>query len=147
VTNLARPAERAVAFSNQRSTAEQRIREGFLLQFAVPRSLPTLACLPIASWMSRLQLTDTGADNWRARTGKNGRHRLAGLLRQSVFGRLAGYEGRERRQEAVPRPGDAPAGRRPGNCRNRAAERPCPFHPLGLPFAPRPSLGRSPTRY
>ena len=24
--------------------------------------------------------------------GKNGRHRLAGLLRQSVFGRLAGYE-------------------------------------------------------
>jgi Transposase DDE domain group 1 len=36
-----------------------------------------------------LGLTDTGAD---ARTGKNGRHRLAGLLRQSVFGRLAGYE-------------------------------------------------------
>ena len=27
-----------------------------------------------------------------ARTGKNGRHRLAGLLRQSVLGRLAGYE-------------------------------------------------------
>jgi hypothetical protein len=27
-----------------------------------------------------------------ARTGKNGRHRLAGLLRQSLFGRLAGYE-------------------------------------------------------
>jgi hypothetical protein len=27
-----------------------------------------------------------------ARTGKNGRHRLIGLLRQSVFGRLAGYE-------------------------------------------------------
>ena len=26
------------------------------------------------------------------RTGKNGRHRLAGLLRQSVFERLAGYE-------------------------------------------------------
>jgi hypothetical protein len=26
------------------------------------------------------------------RTGKNGRHQLAGLLRQSVFGRLAGYE-------------------------------------------------------
>ena len=30
-------------------------------------------------------LTDT-------RTGKNGRHALVGLLRQSVFGRLAGYE-------------------------------------------------------
>jgi len=32
---------------------------------------------------------DTLAD---ARTGKNGRHALVGLLRQSVFGRLAGYE-------------------------------------------------------
>src|SRR5262249_58703859 len=27
-----------------------------------------------------------------ARTGKNGRHALAGLLRQSGFGRLAGYQ-------------------------------------------------------
>ena len=37
-----------------------------------------------------LRLTDTGADTLvDARTG---RHRLAGLLRQSVFGRLAGYE-------------------------------------------------------
>src|ERR1700747_3253322 len=27
-----------------------------------------------------------------ARTGKNGRHALVGLLRPSVFGRLAGYE-------------------------------------------------------
>src|SRR5690242_20472239 len=26
------------------------------------------------------------------RSGKNGRHALAGLFRQSVFGRLAGYE-------------------------------------------------------
>jgi Transposase DDE domain group 1 len=40
-----------------------------------------------------LGLTDTGADTLAdARTGKNGRHRLAGLLRQSIFGRLAGYE-------------------------------------------------------
>jgi Transposase DDE domain group 1 len=40
-----------------------------------------------------LGLTDTGADTFaEARTGKNGRHRLAGLLRQSIFGRLAGYE-------------------------------------------------------
>jgi hypothetical protein len=38
-------------------------------------------------------LTDTGADALAdARTGKIGRHRLVGLLRQSVFGRLAGYE-------------------------------------------------------
>ena len=40
-----------------------------------------------------LSLTDMGADTLAdARTGKNGRHRLAGLLRQAVFGRLAGYE-------------------------------------------------------
>src|SRR6202158_5484344 len=32
---------------------------------------------------------ETRAD---ARTGRNGRHALVGLLRQSVFGRLAGYE-------------------------------------------------------
>lgn len=43
-----------------------------------------------------------------ARTGKNGRHALAGLLRQSVFGRLAGYEdvndaGRLRRDPAMRR--------------------------------------------
>jgi hypothetical protein len=38
-------------------------------------------------------LTDTGADTLAdARTGRNGRHALVGLLRQSVFGRLAGYE-------------------------------------------------------
>ncbi|MBM3491144.1 MAG: hypothetical protein FJX68_11975, partial [Alphaproteobacteria bacterium] len=29
-----------------------------------------------------------------ARTGGNGRHGLVGLLRQSVFGRLAGYGGK-----------------------------------------------------
>ncbi len=40
-----------------------------------------------------LSLTNTGADALAdARTGKNGRHLLVGLLRQSVFGRLAGYE-------------------------------------------------------
>src|SRR6187401_6240 len=40
-----------------------------------------------------LHLTNTAADKLAdARTGKNGRHRLAGLLRQAVFGRLAGYE-------------------------------------------------------
>src|SRR5271156_6907215 len=41
----------------------------------------------------RLGLTDTGAERLSdARTGKNGRHALGGLLRQSVFGRLGGYE-------------------------------------------------------
>jgi CubicO group peptidase (beta-lactamase class C family) len=49
-------------------------------------------CCLIASWTT-LGLTDTGGDVLAdARTGRNGRHRLVGLLRQSVFGRLAGYE-------------------------------------------------------
>src|SRR6478609_11027164 len=52
-----------------------------------------LDCWPTASWMDTLHLTGTAADTLAdTRTGKNGRHRLAGLLRQLVFGRLAGYE-------------------------------------------------------
>ncbi len=40
-----------------------------------------------------LGLTDTAAELiGDPRTGRNGRHHLAGLLRQSVFSRLAGYE-------------------------------------------------------
>src|SRR5208337_4546486 len=40
-----------------------------------------------------LGLSDLGGDALSdARTGKNGRHALVGMLRQSVFGRLAGYE-------------------------------------------------------
>src|SRR4051794_9386288 len=40
-----------------------------------------------------LRLTDTAANTLAdTRTGKNGRHWLGDLLRQSVFGRLAGYQ-------------------------------------------------------
>jgi hypothetical protein len=40
-----------------------------------------------------LGLTKMASDVFAdARTGKNGRHALVGMLRQSVFGRLAGYE-------------------------------------------------------
>src|SRR5437016_11821915 len=40
-----------------------------------------------------LALTASGGERLaEARTGKNRRHFLVGLLRQSVFGRLAGYE-------------------------------------------------------
>jgi hypothetical protein len=40
-----------------------------------------------------VDLSDVAGDVFAdARTGKNGRYALVGLLRQSVFGRLAGYE-------------------------------------------------------
>jgi hypothetical protein len=50
------------------------------------------------------RLTDTAADMLAdTRTGKNGRHRLAGLPRQAVFGRLAGHDGLFSGQWRVPR--------------------------------------------
>ena len=40
-----------------------------------------------------LGLSETAGDRLAdARTGKNGRHALVGMLRQAVFGRLTGYE-------------------------------------------------------
>ena len=47
-----------------------------------------LGCWLIANDV--LGLTETVLAD--ARSGKNGRHALAGLFQQSVFGRLAGYE-------------------------------------------------------
>src|SRR3954449_13224734 len=82
-----------------------------------------------------LHLTDTAANTLAdARTGKNGRHRLAGLLRQAVFGRLAGYEDvndaeRLCRDPAMPLGGGGPGNRRlcrfsepDGPLRNEMAE-------------------------
>ena len=49
-----------------------------------------------------LALTTTGRERLAgARTGKSRRHLLVGLLRQSVFGRLAGGPRRRERRRAV----------------------------------------------
>jgi len=62
-----------------------------LLQFRSSAITSDAGLLTYRELDDTLRLTDTGADTLAdARTGKNGRHQLAGLLRQSVFGRLAG---------------------------------------------------------
>src|SRR6516162_9514539 len=64
-----------------------------VLQFRGSAITSDAGLLPYRELDDALSLTDTGADMLSdTRTGRNGRHRLAGLLRRSVFGRLAGYE-------------------------------------------------------
>jgi hypothetical protein len=64
-----------------------------LLQFRGSVITTDAGLLPYRELDDALALTDTASEVLAdARTGKNGRHRLVGLLRQSVFGRLAGYE-------------------------------------------------------
>ena len=64
-----------------------------VLQFRGSAITSDAGLLPYRELDDALSLTDTGADVLSdTRTGRNGRHRLAGLLRRSVFGRLAGYE-------------------------------------------------------
>src|SRR5262250_2654361 len=58
-----------------------------------------------------------------ARSGKNGRHALAGLFRQSVFGRLAGYED-VNAPSACARSGDAMDCRRQSGAEERGFAEP-----------------------
>ena len=96
-----------------------------LLQFRGSAITSDAGLLPYRELDDAVDLTDTAANTLaEARTGKNGRHRLAGLLRQSVFGRLAGYE-------------DVPLSR-------ESAEEPmvCRLFPVVDPAAPAPARQR-----
>jgi hypothetical protein len=64
-----------------------------LLQFRGSAITSDAGLLPYRELDDAVGLTDASADTLaETRTGKNIRHLLRGLLRQSVFGRLAGYE-------------------------------------------------------
>jgi hypothetical protein len=64
-----------------------------MLQFRGSAITSDAGLLPYRELDNAVGLTDKGAETLAdAHTGKNGRHRPAGLLRQSVFGRLTGYE-------------------------------------------------------
>jgi hypothetical protein len=64
-----------------------------LLQFRGSAITSDAGLLPYRELDDAVGLTDTAANTLAdARAGKNIRHLLGGLLRQSVFGRLAGYE-------------------------------------------------------
>jgi len=85
-----------------------------VLQFRGSAITSDAGLLPYRELDDAVGLTDTGGDMLAdARTGKNGCHRLVGLLRQSVLGRLAGYEDVNDADRLCRDPG----GRRPGDHR------------------------------
>lgn len=64
-----------------------------VLQFRGSTIISDAGLLAYRELDGALDLTNTDADTLvDASTGKNGRHRLAGLLRQSAFGRLGSHE-------------------------------------------------------
>src|SRR5882757_6365078 len=74
----------------ERGTLRLDFDRRLLLQFRSSATTSDAGLLTYRELDDTLRLTDTGADTLAdARTGKNGRHQLAGLLRQSVFGRVA----------------------------------------------------------
>src|SRR5919205_963097 len=76
-----------------RSALRLAVDRRLMLQFRGSTITSDAGLLAYRELDDALHLTDTAANTLAdIRTGKNGRHRLAGLLRQAVFGRLAGYE-------------------------------------------------------
>src|ERR671913_789931 len=72
-----------------RVTFDRRLK----LEFHGARITSDGALLASREWDDALGLTATAASSLaEGRRGKNIRHRLLGLLRQAVYGRLAGYE-------------------------------------------------------
>src|SRR6516165_7235710 len=68
-------------------------RGALRLEFCGSAITSDAGLLPYRELDDAMGLSDTGGEVLaEARTGKNGRHQLVGLLRQSVFGRLAAYE-------------------------------------------------------
>jgi Transposase DDE domain group 1 len=63
------------------------------LQFRGSVATSDAGLLAYREFDDALGLSETAGERLAdARTGKNGRHALVGMLRQAVFGRLAGYE-------------------------------------------------------
>ena len=88
---------------SRRPTFDRRIK----LEFHGARITSDGGLLAYRELDDALGLTDTAITKLLdGRRGKNTRHKLSGLFRRAVFGRLAGYEGCQRRRAARPRPRD-----------------------------------------
>ena len=73
--------------------------------YMVPPSPPTPDCWHSENWMHALGLTPIASDYLQeSRTGRNIRHHLVPLLRQSIYNRLAGYDDTTRCRTSFPRP-------------------------------------------
>src|ERR1700730_1680626 len=109
-------------------------------------------CSPIANWTTRSLLTASSGERLaEARTGRERRHLVVGLLQQSVFGRLAGYEDVNDAERLCRDPamrwvvgGGAPMGRAASASQMGRFETEWLTRPVNLAPAIRPRGARSP---